>query len=150
MTDDYAEDYLDNCVVLDTDAASRLYKARRLPAEFIEDMAGLQTAITFATIGEMTAWAVYHGWGPKAQKELRRWLSTHHKLGVGESVAECWGHLAAAERHRGRSIQENDTWIAACCITRGLPLATLNRRDFVGFASHHGLGLIGEERGQEA
>lgn len=149
MSENYNEDYLENCVVLDTDVASTLYKAQRLPSAFIEDMAGLQTAVTFATIGEMTAWAVYYKWGPKAQKDLQRWLSTHHKIGVGGSVAECWGHLAAAERDRGRSVKENDTWIAACCIGEGLPLATLNRRDFVGFVSHHGLSLVGEERGEE-
>jgi predicted nucleic acid-binding protein len=37
----------------------------------------------------------------------------------------------------------NDSWIAACCIEHGLPLLTLNRRDFVELAEHDGLVLLG-------
>lgn len=37
----------------------------------------------------------------------------------------------------------NDTWIAACCLIRNLPLATLNLKDFRDFADHDGLVVIG-------
>jgi len=37
----------------------------------------------------------------------------------------------------------NDTWIAACCLVRALPLASLNVKDFADFAEHEGLQLIG-------
>ena len=37
----------------------------------------------------------------------------------------------------------NDTWIAACCLVRDLPLATLNVKDFNDFAEHDGLRVIG-------
>jgi predicted nucleic acid-binding protein len=50
-----------------------------------------------------------------------------------------WG---GAQR-RGRPRPVNDTWIAACCIEGGLPLLTLNRRDFADFAEHDGLVLLG-------
>jgi GNAT superfamily N-acetyltransferase len=33
-------------------------------------------------------------------------------------------------------------WIAATCITEGLPLATLNIKDFEDFAEHEGLRLV--------
>lgn len=36
----------------------------------------------------------------------------------------------------------NDTWIAACALSYGLPLATLNAKDFKDFAEHEGLDLI--------
>jgi predicted nucleic acid-binding protein len=36
----------------------------------------------------------------------------------------------------------HDTWIAACCTERGLPLLILNRRDFANFAEHDGLVLL--------
>jgi predicted nucleic acid-binding protein len=36
----------------------------------------------------------------------------------------------------------NDTWIAACALSYGLPLATLNAKDFEDFAQHDGLNLI--------
>ena len=36
----------------------------------------------------------------------------------------------------------NDTWIAACALAYGLPLATLNAKDFKNFAGHDRLNLI--------
>jgi predicted nucleic acid-binding protein len=47
---------------------------------------------------------------------------------------------------RGRPRPANDMWIAATCLAHGLPLATLNIKDYVDFADHHGLELIGRER----
>ena len=43
---------------------------------------------------------------------------------------------------RGRPRQVNDTWIAACCLVHGLPLATFNSSDFADFAANEGLQLI--------
>jgi toxin FitB len=53
-----------------------------------------------------------------------------------------WGELSAAATQRGRPRPVNDTWIAACCIAYGLPLATLNVKDFADFAEHDGLALV--------
>jgi predicted nucleic acid-binding protein len=39
---------------------------------------------------------------------------------------------------------QNDTWIAACCLVEGLPLATRNVRDYVGFAEYDGLVLVAD------
>jgi predicted nucleic acid-binding protein len=36
----------------------------------------------------------------------------------------------------------NDTWIAACCLARDLPLATFNLKEFNDFAEHEGLVLL--------
>jgi predicted nucleic acid-binding protein len=33
-------------------------------------------------------------------------------------------------------------WIAAACLTLGMPLATLNLKDFMDFEAHHGLLII--------
>lgn len=59
-----------------------------------------------------------------------------------------WGarKLASLQAHaerRGRPRPVNDTWIAACCLVRDLPLATLNIKDFSDFADHDGLRIIG-------
>lgn len=40
----------------------------------------------------------------------------------------------------------NDTWVAACALTYGLPLATLNAKHFKDFANHDGLNLIIQTR----
>ncbi len=51
------------------------------------------------------------------------------------------GRIAAVIQ-RGGARPANDTWIAACALTYGLPLATLNGKDFKDFAEHEGLRLI--------
>ena len=55
----------------------------------------------------------------------------------------CISFATAAAQRRGRPRPLNDSWIAACCIESGLPLLTLNRRDFADFAEHDGLVLLG-------
>jgi predicted nucleic acid-binding protein len=56
-------------------------------------------------------------------------------------VARTWGLISAAAAPRGRPRPENDTWIAACCLAYGLPLATRNVKDFADIASYEGLRL---------
>ncbi|MFZ0160432.1 MAG: hypothetical protein WAL50_15505 [Kineosporiaceae bacterium] len=57
-------------------------------------------------------------------------------------VAATWGQLQAYAQLRGRPRPQNDTWIAACCLARDLPLASFNVKDFNDFADHEGLSLI--------
>jgi predicted nucleic acid-binding protein len=53
-----------------------------------------------------------------------------------------WGRLSGDANLRGRTRPQNDTWIAACCLVYGLPLATRNVKDFQDFAEQDGLILI--------
>jgi toxin FitB len=57
-------------------------------------------------------------------------------------VAARWGELQAYAQPRGRPPPVNDTWIAACCLVRELPLATFNTKDYLGFSEHEGLELL--------
>ena len=50
--------------------------------------------------------------------------------------------LSAAAMARGRPRPQNDMWIAAVCVTLGMPLATLNLKDFTDFEAYHGLRII--------
>ena len=59
-----------------------------------------------------------------------------------KGIAVLWGELSAGATQRGRPRPVNDTWVAACCLAYGLPLATLNVKDFADFAEHDGLVLI--------
>ena len=59
-----------------------------------------------------------------------------------EDVARTWGRISAAAIQRGRARPANDTWIAACALSYGLPLATLDIKDFKDFAEHEGLAMI--------
>ena len=45
-------------------------------------------------------------------------------------MAVSWGRLSAAATLRGRPRPVNDMWVAACCLTHDLLLATLNLKDY--------------------
>lgn len=59
-----------------------------------------------------------------------------------DDVAHTWGQISAYAVRRGRPRPTNDSWIAACALAYGLPLATLNTKNFEDFAEHEGLSLI--------
>ena len=62
-----------------------------------------------------------------------------------KAVAATWGRLSAAAIRRRRPQPVNDMWVAACCLTHGIPLATLNLKDYEDFNQHHGLRILGRE-----
>jgi toxin FitB len=103
---------------------------------------GNELCIAFATAGELWNGAVAARWGGARLGGLDLWLDQTAVLASGLTVAKTWGAIAAGARLRGRPRPQNDTWIAACCIESGLPLVTLNRRDFADFAVHEGLVLL--------
>ena len=127
-------------VVLDTDVASRSFKGR-LPAALGARLAGMQPLLTFVTVGELTQWAELRQWGPRNRGMLDSWLADKPVIPAGKSVAVVWGELSAAATRRGRPRPVNYTWIAACCIAYGVPLATLNVKDLADFAEHHGFSV---------
>jgi toxin FitB len=129
-------------IVLDTDVVS-LYRTGRLPADFARHVAANDLSIAFATAGELWKWALARRWGDARRGGLELFLDQALILPASLKVARVWGELAASGQRRGRPRPLNDTWIAACCIEGGLPLLTLNRRDFADFAEHDGLMLLG-------
>jgi predicted nucleic acid-binding protein len=81
--------------------------------------------------------------GRRPPRRLDLWLATEPIIPASLRIAKVWGAITASAQRRGRPRPLNDTWIAACCIRAGLPLLTLNRRDFADFAEHEGLVLLG-------
>jgi predicted nucleic acid-binding protein len=84
-------------------------------------------------------------WGTRNRQALADWISNIPVLPGDEPVAATWGRLSAAAAQRGRPRPTNDMWIAACCLTYDLPLATLNIKDYEDFRSHHGLRILGTD-----
>jgi predicted nucleic acid-binding protein len=128
-------------VVLDTDVASASFLGR-LPDQLKARLAANSACITFVTLGELTKWTAIRSWGPQRRASLEAWRHRAVLLRFDERVAVAWGHLQARAQLRGRPRPVNDTWIAACCIVDGLPLATFNAKDFEDFAVHEGLVLM--------
>jgi toxin FitB len=128
-------------VVLDTDVASLAFK-RQLPAAMIGKLVGHEPVITFVTLGELTKWVTKRDWGPHRRAQLLRWLDSVGVVHTTDRIAQTWGELVTFAERRGRSMPVNDSWIAACCIAHGLPLATHNIKDYVDVVEHEGLVLI--------
>jgi predicted nucleic acid-binding protein len=61
-------------------------------------------------------------------------------LSYDQRVATRWGETQAYAC--GRPRPANGSWIAACCLVRELPLATLNITDYGDVAQHERLQLI--------
>ena len=128
-------------IVLDADVVSR-YRAGRLPAGPAHQVAANESSVAFATAGELWKWALTRRWGGTRRGGLDLWLATATVLPRWLGNGSAWAEITAGAQRRGRPRPLNDTWIAACCIESGLPLLTLNRRDFADFAEHDGLVLL--------
>jgi predicted nucleic acid-binding protein len=131
-------------VILDTDVASLSHK-RKLTGPLATRLVGRRPLITFVTFGELAKWAEFRNWGNRNRQALADWLSGIPVLPGDEPVAATWGKLSAAAVRRGRPRPVNDMWVAACCLTYDLPLATLNLKDYQDFQVHHGLRILGSE-----
>jgi toxin FitB len=127
-------------VVLDTDVASAVLR-QRIPEPLARGLAGHSLAVTFVTVGELWKWTVVRQWGARRSAGIQTFLSRVVVLPYSPNVARTWGELQGHAQRRGRPRPANDTWIAASCLVRGLPLATLNTKDFADFAEHEGLIL---------
>jgi predicted nucleic acid-binding protein len=92
----------------------------------------------------MTQWMQMRRWGTSNRDVIRRWLDRVLLLPYDRRVATVWGELRGDAAHRGRPTAQNATWIAACCLVEGLPLATRNVKDYAGFAEHDRLRLVTE------
>lgn len=130
-------------VVLDSDVASLAFR-RRLSPTLTARLAGRVLCVSFVTVAELTVWAEVRYWGPSRRAALEDWLASLARLPYDDTVARTWGRLQAAAIRRGRTRPVNDTWIAACCLVHGLPLATRNLKDFTDFADYDGLRLLTE------
>jgi toxin FitB len=128
-------------VVLDTDVASQAIK-RRLDDPLAARLTSLAWCVTFVTVGELWQWATMRSWGPRTREELEQWLDRVVVLNSDDATSRIWGKISAAAQRRGRPRPVNDSWIAACCLAHGFPLATFNIKDFEDFAVHECLGLI--------
>lgn len=128
-------------VVLDTDIASLILRDR-LTSPLATKLIARIPVITFVTLGELTTWVELRHWGPSRLASFTRWLNGVGVLHSTDEIARTWGRLTANAVQFGRPRPQNDTWIAACCLAKGFPLATLNVKDFDHFAEHEGLTLI--------
>jgi len=115
---------------------------RNLSKKLFFTLKGRTLGVTYIQIGEINNWAIAQNWGNKRRSELKQWLGQFPVIHGNVAVAETWSEIVAFAAKRGRPAPVNDSWVAACCLTYGLPLVTMNLRDFRDLASFEGLELI--------
>jgi len=116
-------------VVIDTDVASRIMRTT-LPEDLRQSLADASLRLTFVTVGELLRGAVHAGWGERRVSALDDWLGRRDTIAGDATVARAWGEITGRALAAGRPLPANDAWVAACCLAHGLPLATLNVRDY--------------------
>ena len=92
---------------------------------------GRTITISFATQAEIMRWVRGRGWGAKKIAELEKRLASVVVLPHTPAVSGAWARLKSV---RGRSLSDNDAWIAACAAVYGCTLVTEDSafRDFPG------------------
>lgn len=130
-------------VVIDTDIASVIQKSRA-PEWVRRHIVGARVWLTFVTVGELWKWAEVRSWGEGNRSQLGAWIAARPILPYDAEIARTWARMSAGAQLRGRPRPQNDTWIGACCVRHGVPLVTLNTKDFAPFVEHDGLVLLTE------
>jgi predicted nucleic acid-binding protein len=130
-----------NALVLDTDIASRIIR-RRLSASEKARLKPWKLCVTFVTVGELWRWVITRENDPVTRLRIENWLLDVEVVNSDEMTSRLWGSMSAQARHRGRPTPVNDSWIAACCLRRNLPLATGNLKDYADYATNEGLRIL--------
>jgi tRNA(fMet)-specific endonuclease VapC len=88
--------------------------------------------ISFITVGEMYFGARKAKWNKakieRLEKRIRSVVVAPYDLAVCEAYARLKSALP-----KGRTIEDNDIWIAACAVRHSIPLLTHNRKHFDDF-----------------
>lgn len=101
-----------------------------LTDEIAGALTGATILITFVTVGELFRGATHASWGQRRVGALRSWLERTPVIPADTRVAQQWGVITGQALGAGRPLPANDAWIASCCLTHNLPLATYNTKDF--------------------
>ena len=125
-------------VAADTALASRWFTADPAPGK----LAGRTVVLPFVAVAELATWPERLLWGHSRTEELCGWLDSRRMILGDDTVARVWARITVAAQRTGSTPPPNDTWIAAGCLSYGLPLATLNARRYRYFAERYGLRLI--------
>jgi predicted nucleic acid-binding protein len=125
-------------VAADAGVASRYF----LAGAPLGKLAGRTVLLPFTTVAQLATWPERLLWGHARTEELCQWLDSRRMILGDDTVARVWARIMVAAERAGSVPPPNDAWIAAGCLSYGLPLATLHPRQYEYFALRYGLQLI--------
>ena len=131
-------------VQLDTNVFSYLGRSRsnnKLADLYLPHVRGRLLTVSFVTVGELYFGAQKGNWDERKIDRLVDRLRTVTIIPYDRGVCETYARLKAS-LPKGRTIADNDVWIAACAVRHSMPLITHNRKHFCDFRE---LILISEQ-----
>jgi tRNA(fMet)-specific endonuclease VapC len=111
-------------IALDTNQAIAVLNGTGDTPQWIQTFTGIYLPVP--VVGELRFGALN---SQRAAQNLRRvgqLISRCQVLNATVSTAEVYARIRIQLKRKGKPIPENDIWIAAVCVERGLPLATLD------------------------
>ena len=136
-------------VLVDTDVVSWLALGEARAEEFGKLLVGHELFISFVTAAEIRTFLAMNVLPEDGQAALAAALNDYTVLDVNlEAVISEWAKLRSATARSttpdDRERRQNDTWIAACALSKSdpLPVVTGNLRDFQILADASALTLM--------
>ena len=84
--------------------------------------------VAVVTLGEALAFARQHNWGPERIGRLRELLRELIPVNVNaQPILERYAEIDTVLRRSGRTLSDNDVWIAACASAAEATLLTTDR-----------------------
>lgn len=121
-------------VLLDTDVFSVIYITPRVVAQkqghpvdvWASALTGSRVVISFQTRAEVLSGALSGGWGQSRLGAVRERLDATPTVEIDRDVVEAFAQLTSDSRAIGHALGQKihtaDRWIAACAISKELPL----------------------------
>jgi predicted nucleic acid-binding protein len=100
------------------------------PRHVIRRIEDAKLSISVVTVAELRAGHLKARWGVRRRLAAEQWLRQFEQCAVDRSIAEAWAILKDTTRRNGRVCGDNDLWIAATGVARGVPVLTCDR-DFL-------------------
>lgn len=119
-------------VILDTNAVVQLVRmnplGKRIEADLSLRHRQERPLISVVTVGECLALAEHFGWGAEKKSSLMTLLHQLLVLDLGRvGVTERYAAITEHCRRRGRTLSDNDRWIAATAAAAGAVLVSTDR-----------------------
>jgi predicted nucleic acid-binding protein len=117
---------LDTTVLIDLEREVRRQTPGRA-ANAIERYAGTTFGVSAVAAAELS-----EGYEDAGRRASLQFLTHFEFLPVDDETGWIWSRLSRQARSEGRSLGDNDLWIAATAARHVRPLLTRNPRDFAG------------------
>ena len=123
-----------DAVLVDTDVFSYLMNGSGYAALYRPHVDGKLIAVSFITVGELYFGAKRKNWGEAKIADLKDRLRVVTIVPYDESVCRTYADIKADCESRGKTVGDNDLWIAACAIRHSIPLVSNNFKHFNGIS----------------